>query len=288
MAWSLRALVALLSGELAWHCRLLGHGASSSAVNGSDHMNTPPPPSPPPAVGAPRKNQEDPTGQQQLEGSAGAQLEAMRLRWGKLSPKEQYPQTVPYTIAYAVHRLVMGDPGESSPPGRHEQAGRRPELVVHSLAAAAVREGSLAAAGGGGRPGHNFAAMPTEAYAVLCELLPRYDRIVVVLVGPRMHKDQHKRSGEKVVPRPAGDCTVVVQGFRGVYGPAVFEAWPTQRLDLVLGFGVDLYTCSWRGALLYLLHLAEGRLRPRLAFTFFMPQEPVYACPRRPGVVKHH
>ena len=116
----------------------------------------------------------------------------------------------------------------------------------------------------------------TKTYSELCQLLPEYNQITVVLIGPRMLDTQHGKEGSLTVRGDSaeGPCTVVVQGFKGVFSSAIQEMWPKEP-DLVIGFDVDLYTCSWRGTLLYLLHLSQT-LGPKIVFTFFMVHEPVY------------
>ena len=91
-----------------------------------------------------------------------------------------------------------------------------------------------------------------------------------------MLDSQHGKEGSLTVRGDSaeGPCTVVVQGFKGVFSAEIQKMWPKEP-DLVIGFDVDLYTCSWRGTLLYLLHLSQT-LGPKIVFTFFMVHEPVY------------
>ena len=118
-----------------------------------------------------------------------------------------------------------------------------------------------------------------ETYSELCHLLPDYDTITVVLIGPRMLDSQHGKEGKATGLRDgdnmkSGTCTIIVQGFKGIYSAEVLERWPASP-DIIIGFDVDLYTCSWRPTLLYLLHVSQVR-GPKIVFTFFMVHEPVY------------
>ena len=125
-----------------------------------------------------------------------------------------------------------------------------------------------------------------ETYSELCHLLPDYDTITVVLIGPRMLDSQHGKEGKATGLRDgdnmkSGTCTIIVQGFKGIYSAEVLERWPASP-DIIIGFDVDLYTCSWRPTLLYLLHVSQVR-GPKIVFTFFMVHEPVYGSSCSPS-----
>ena len=55
-----------------------------------------------------------------------------------------------------------------------------------------------------------------ETYSELCRLLPEYDSITVVLIGPRMLESQHQKETRTSTLRDAetvhsGSCTTIVQ-----------------------------------------------------------------------------
>jgi hypothetical protein len=61
-----------------------------------------------------------------------------------------------------------------------------------------------------------------------------------------MLETQHGKEGRATqqVAASGSECTIVVQGFKGIYSTEVLERWPADP-DIVIGFDVDLYTCSW-------------------------------------------
>ena len=92
-----------------------------------------------------------------------------------------------------------------------------------------------------------------QKFAQLCDagMLPFTSSVRVVLVGPDMGGKHHGQS-RKPFQRPGSTCAVTVSFFRGVYDAGVTKVFPGEP-DVVIGFNVDAYTCSFRPTLQYLL-----------------------------------
>jgi hypothetical protein len=126
-----------------------------------------------------------------------------------------------------------------------------------------------------------------EAYRELCHLLPSFETVTVVLIDPHLHDSLDGKEGTATVAMRehagkktnagdsgSGSCTVLVQGYKGVYSRDVERHWPASP-DMIVGFDVNLYTCSWRPSLLYLLHVSQSH-STKIAFSFAMARGPVY------------
>ena len=68
---------------------------------------------------------------------------------------------------------------------------------------------------------------------------------------PLMDAAHHGQS-RRPFQRPGSSCAVTVSFFRGVYDAGVTKVFPGEP-DVVIGFNVDAYTCSFRPTLQYLL-----------------------------------
>ena len=129
------------------------------------------------------------------------------------------------------------------------------EIVIHVIGASADRE-------------RNF----LERFGQLCEaeLLPRVRSVHVVLAGPELEKAQH---GQTVTVGQSAhtDCEVQVSMYAGVYSSAVGATFPAaSRPDVVVGFNVDAYSCSFRPTVQHLL----SREHVPTFFSFYHPHEP--------------
>jgi hypothetical protein len=144
-----------------------------------------------------------------------------------------------------------------------ELGAEKTKLTVHAMGAAKYREGSVEASFG------RLCAVAKQSlkpFALLAE-------VDIVLVGPDMP------SADPVVVERDG-CKTTVTTFCGGYSENVAQATLVPP-DLVVGFDVDAYTCSWRKSLLYLL---QAKLPTVLSF--MMPHEALWveellARPRR-------
>ena len=110
-----------------------------------------------------------------------------------------------------------------------------------------------------------------QKFAQLCDagMLPFTGSVRVVLVGPDMDAQHHGQS-RKPFQRPGSSCAVTVSFFRGVYDAGVTKVFPGEP-DVVVGFNVDAYTCSFRPTLQYLLSSQRNTM-----LTFYQPHEPEY------------
>ena len=134
-----------------------------------------------------------------------------------------------------------------------ELGAEKTKLTVHAMGAAKYREGSVEASFG------RLCAVAKQSlkpFALLAE-------VDIVLVGPDMP------SADPVVVERDG-CKTTVTTFCGGYSENVAQATLVPP-DLVVGFDVDAYTCSWRKSLLYLL---QAKLPTVLSF--MMPHEALW------------
>ena len=191
----------------------------------------PPPPPSCPAVGAPCVAQR--------------WAEAMEAGDGITASQESFI----FTILHALHSL--GHPAASLVAAG--AAGHA--VVVHTIGASKARE-------------LKFLGL----FARLCEadMLPGARSVHVVLCGPDM--DKVRDHGRSTVLEAQGACAVTVSRYVGVYDGGVAAAFPTAaEPDVVVGFNVDAYSCSFRPTVQYLLQQALPTL-----FTFYHPHEPQF------------
>ena len=164
-----------------------------------------------------------------------------------LQEEDQPAASFAYTLALALGGLA-GLPGAEAAPRSAVE-----KVTVHAIGAAKYREAKI-----------------EETFATLCSVvklnpsLAALTAIDIVLVGPSMPADTDK------VQVDVDGCTTTVSVFRGGYSEEVLAAFP-DKPDLVVGFDVDAYTCSWRKSLLYIIqtHLPT-------VFSFMMPHEALW------------
>lgn len=162
--------------------------------------------------------------------------EAMAAGTGVTASQESFV----FTIIHVLHSLSPAHPGDA---------------VVHTIGASSQRE---------------LRFLPL--FSRLCEpdMNPNARSVHVVLVGPDMDPSEHGQSTQVGNPTDAYACGVTVSRYNGVYGAGVGATFPTAATpDVVIGFNVDAYTCSFRPTLQFLL---EHRLNTVL--TFYHPHEP--------------
>lgn len=173
--------------------------------------------------------------------------EKMLVQWEQ--EDDQPVASFAYTVALALGG-VAGLPERASP-------GFSSKVTVHAIGAAKYREARI-----------------EDTFGALCQVvklnpvLSNIAEIDVVLVGPTLSLGPTK-DAEPVVVEAAG-CRTSVSIFSGGYTGAVLKEFPTPP-DVVVGFDVDAYTCSWRKSLLYII---ENQLPTVLSF--MMPHEPLW------------
>ena len=154
-----------------------------------------------------------------------------------------------YTVALALGG-VAGLPERSTP-------GFSSKVTVHAIGAAKYREARI-----------------EDTFGALCQVvklnpaLSGITEIDIVLVGPTLSLGPTKDAAPVVVE--AAGCRTSVSIFSGGYSEAVLKEFPTSP-DVVVGFDVDAYTCSWRKSLLYII---ENQLPT--VFSFMMPHEALW------------
>jgi hypothetical protein len=173
--------------------------------------------------------------------------EKMLVQWEQ--EEDQPVASFAYTVA-----LALG--GVAGLPERRT-SGFPSKVTVHAIGAAKYREARI-----------------EDTFGALCQVvklnpaLSDITEIDVVLVGPTLSLGPTKDAAPVVVE--AAGCRTSVSVFSGGYTDAVLKEFPTPP-DVVVGFDVDAYTCSWRKSLLYII---ENQLPT--VFSFMLPHEPLW------------
>lgn len=171
----------------------------------------------------------------------------MLAKWE--TEEDQAVASFAYTVA-----LALG--GVAALPER-ATSGFSSKVTVHAIGAAKYREARI-----------------EDTFGALCPVLKlnpalaSITEIDIVLVGPTLSVGPTKDAAPVVVE--AAGCRTTVSIFSGGYSDAVLKDFPGAP-DIVVGFDVDAYTCSWRKSLLYII---ENQLPT--VFSFMMPHEALW------------
>ena len=168
----------------------------------------------------------------------------------------QWDQEEDQPVASFAYTVALALGGVASLPER-AAPGFASKVTIHAIGAAKYREARI-----------------EDTFGALCQVLklnPQLSQIAeidIVLVGPTLSLGPTKDAAPVIVE--AAGCRTSVSVFSGGYSEAVLKEFPDPP-DVVVGFDVDAYTCSWRKSLLYII---ENQLPT--VFSFMMPHEALW------------